>query len=300
VRRRALTRASVLLAGALLAGCSYAAPVDRSTVESAAPLADGGVAVAFRQLRYRPATGWAAFPDGGIPRYLDDAVTVGVLSPGGGARILRRWPNPGVHGAFHVTFRASPADPEHLLVLRSWQPIGQGATTAAWSRLAWRDGRIEPYPDFAQALQAEGRRFGASSFGDVRALDATGALLIGAEGDAGDELWIYEAGRGLRRLDGFKHFYDVAGDELYYWRGDEAVLRNWRTGAERLVARYDPGTHVTTRYLLRDPAVQAAETAAPAASVEIADGGAVRVRRPGGEVAEFRPPASWWPSGPGR
>ena len=62
----------VVLAALGLAGCTYAAPVDRSGVEWAVLLPDRSVAIAFKELVYRPATGLAAWPDGGIPQYLRD------------------------------------------------------------------------------------------------------------------------------------------------------------------------------------------------------------------------------------
>src|SRR4030095_14824797 len=100
VRRGAFIQGAVL--AALLPGCTYAAPVDRSGLEAAAPLADRSIAVAF--------------PDVGRPHYLDDAFILGVLSPDGSARLLRRWVNRGVHGGSAMALRASSADPDHLLV----------------------------------------------------------------------------------------------------------------------------------------------------------------------------------------
>jgi len=294
--RRSAAWAALLATGALIGGCSYAAPLDRSRVESAVPLSDGSVAVAFRQLRYRPATGLAAYPDGGVPRYLDDGEIVGVLRPDGSARVLWRLRNPGVHGSLAVSLRAAAADPEHLLALASWQPPGSGASTSSWSRLGWRGGGREPLPDLAALLRAQGRSFGSPEFGDVRVLDDKGSLLIGAQAAGVGEIWLYQPGAGLRLVAPIKHFYGVAGDELYYWSGDEAVLRNWRTGATRLVARYDPATRVTTRHLRDDPALRTLDQPAPTGpQVEIApDGRSVRVRLAAGQ-AELRPPADWWP-----
>jgi hypothetical protein len=69
----------------------------------------------------------------------------------------------------------------------------------------------------------------------------------------------------VRRLDGLKHFYGVAGDELYYWSGDEARVRDWRTGAHRVIARYDPERRQTSTLVRGDPTVRAVEEPPPPA-----------------------------------
>jgi hypothetical protein len=285
-----------MAAAPALGGCSYAAPVDRSGFESAVRLPDGSVAVAFPQLRYAPATGLAAFPDGGVPRYLQDSELIAVLAPDRPPRVLQRIADPGAHGGLAIALRIAGVDPDHVLVLRSWQPPG-AASRASWSRLRWRDGAVEPYPDFAAELKQLGRDFGSPAFGDLRALDAAGALLLGARAGEQDELWIYEAGRGLRRIDAFKHFYGVAGDELYYWSGDAAVIRNWRTAAVRLVARYDPATRITTRYLRDDATLRTLERpAAVEPRPEIsADRRSVRLPSSDGAALTLQAPPEWWP-----
>jgi hypothetical protein len=177
----------LLLLGVLvLSGCTYGPVVDRSGVRSAVLLPGGqGVGVAYQILRYRPATGIAAFPDGGIPRYLEDRILIAVLPPYGPPRVLQRLENRGVDGAASVTLRAAEADPGHLLVLYGEQP-----STAEVSRLRmWRleigGGAERPIPDLARELKAEGRELGSSEFGDVRVIAADGTLLIGAEGRTG-------------------------------------------------------------------------------------------------------------------
>src|SRR5207302_2007079 len=150
---------------------SYADPVDESGIESAAPLAGGKAAVAFRQLRYQPATGLAAFPDGGVPRYLQDSEIVAVLSPDHAPRVLQRIRNPGVSGTLHVSLRATAADPDHFILIRSHQPRGEAAPVVSWTRVSWRDGSIQPYPNFAAMLKRSGRAFGSPEFGDLRVLD---------------------------------------------------------------------------------------------------------------------------------
>ncbi|HEX5377420.1 MAG TPA: hypothetical protein VFW47_02545, partial [Phenylobacterium sp.] len=45
----------------------------------------------------------------------------------------------------------------------------------------------------------------------------------------------------------------------YYWTANEARVRNWRSGAVRVIARYDPDRKLTTTLLRGDPTVQAIE-----------------------------------------
>jgi hypothetical protein len=258
-------RAVLTLPALCLAGCFYSAPVDRGAIESAVVLPGGKViAVAFQNIRYRPAAGIAAFPDGGIPRYLRDHEIIAVVPVAGGKpRVLQRLENGGVHGSASVALRTSDADPDHVLVIRSFQPSTSQANEVQRWRLGWRDASVVSYPDLAADLKKNHRTLGSPEFGDVRIIDSDGTLLIGARAGNQDELWLRLATGAYRRLDAIKHFYGVQGDELYYWRGDEAVMRNWRTGAQRLIARYDPAQRLTTRFLQNDPTVTAVDTPDP-------------------------------------
>jgi hypothetical protein len=240
-------------------GCTYAEPVDHSAIESAVLVPGGGtIALAFQNIRYRPATGIAAFPDGGIPRYLRDHEVIAVQSlDGGGPPILQRLENKGVHGSASIALRSFKADPDHVLVRRSFQPSTSQSDQAAWWRLSWRDGRILSYPDLAADLKKNGRTLGSPEFGDIRVIDSDGALLIGARAGGQDELWLRPATGAYRRLDAFAHFYGIQGDELYYWAGNQAVVRNWRTDARRIIAQYDPAQRQTARLLPNDPVVRA-------------------------------------------
>ena len=256
-------------------GCSYGEPIDRSAIESAVLVPGGGmIALAFQNIRYRPATGIAAFPDGGIPRYLRDHEIIAVQSvDGGGPRILQRLENKGVHGSASIALRGFDADPDHVLVRRSFQPSTSQGDQVAWWRLSWRDGRILSYPDLAADLKNNGRTLGSPEFGDIRVIDSDGTLLIGARSGGQDELWLRPAKGAYRRLDAFTHFYGIQGDELYYWTGNQAVVRNWRTDARRIIAEYDPAQRQTTRILPHDPTVQALERTNPQSPVQIAFSG---------------------------
>jgi len=83
----------LLLGAGVLPGCHGPAQ-DHSRFESAVLLRDHTVLFSFKHLVYRPAEGIAAFPDGGIPKYVTDEDLLGTYHiPSGALRILRREPN---------------------------------------------------------------------------------------------------------------------------------------------------------------------------------------------------------------
>lgn len=278
--------AALVLAAPILGGCSYGPLVDDSGVQSAALLPDQHtVAIVYRTLLYRRATGVAAFPDGGVPRYLRDSSLIAMVGISGGApRILRRFENPGVHGSVGLSVRASDADPDHLLVLQSDQRSPDQAPARRWWRLDWRDGRVEPYPDLKADLANRGRAFGSPDFGDIRVLDPDGTLLIGARAGNVNELWIRTPSGHYDSLGAAQTFYGVAGSEIYMWAGGEAVVLNWRTGERRIIARQDPARQQTTRLILDDPTVRAIEAGSlPKRTVSVSsDASSVIIRDPGG------------------
>lgn len=259
--------AGLVAATLLLTGCTYGPVTNQSGFESAV-LGDGqSVVVAYHVLRYRPATGLAAFPDGGTPRYLEDRIVIALASISGGEpRVLQRLETRGLRGSASVGLRAQAADPDHALVIYSQQAsTSQPSRSQRW-RLSLNDAAVLPYPDLEMALAREGRTFGAAAFGDVRVLDPDGSLLIGAKGPEGEELWTWRPGGTMQKLDGLKQFYGVRGDEVGYWVGHESRVRNWRTGAVRVVARYDPVTLATTTAMPHDPMANAATWNGPEAT----------------------------------
>jgi hypothetical protein len=250
------------VAALALSACSYGPLVDNSGFEAAVPAPNGTcVLAAYRIERYRPAQGVAAFPDGGIPSYEEDRIVVAAIPVRGGpVRILQRLPNPGLPGSAHVGLRAQPGDPTRVLVTHSDQP----STATAINRVRrWRldpsSGETLAVADVAAELAAKGRTLGAKEFGDLRVIDPAGALLVGATGAQGEELWARSADGGWRNLGPLTHFYGVLGDEVYLWSVNAAVVRNWRTGAERVIARYDPQIRQTATLIRGDPTVVAIE-----------------------------------------
>jgi hypothetical protein len=258
--------ARVILAvfGALaMFGCSYGEPVDESGIEAAVMVNDGQtIVLAYHELKYRPAIGLAAFPDGGVAKYVSDREILAATTVHGNApRILRRLENKGVHGSASISLRVSDADPDHVLVTSSGQPSTDRPSSARRWRLDWRGGAALPYPDITANLKDHGSSLGSRAFGDVQIVAADGTLLIGATSQGVDQLWLLPPNGDYVLLDHFKQFYGVRGDEIYYWKDNEAIVRNWRSGAARVVARYDVAHRQTTR-LLQDSTVSAIEQAA--------------------------------------
>ena len=115
-----------LLCVATLALASCYGPVrDQSRIVSTVALPDGRLAVAYHQYLYRPAAGYAAYPDGGIPLTLRDRFVVGVVSPDGTIRTLAELPNKALPGAGTLSLRWFRDDPGHILAsdrLQSLRP----------------------------------------------------------------------------------------------------------------------------------------------------------------------------------
>lgn len=107
-------------------GCScYGPKVDRSRFVTAHLLPDQQVLFTYQTLVYRPAQGIAAFPDGGIPKYVRDLSYIGVYDIRSGKhRILKKERNttfePG-QGPFHI----GPTKGAMALVSQGGQVRGQ-------------------------------------------------------------------------------------------------------------------------------------------------------------------------------
>jgi hypothetical protein len=80
-----------IFAALVLTACSYGLVQDHTTVQNVALKPDGSlVAVMVKYERYRPATGLAAFPDGGVPRMLLQRADLYIVSLDRRALIYRR------------------------------------------------------------------------------------------------------------------------------------------------------------------------------------------------------------------
>ncbi|HET9160693.1 MAG TPA: hypothetical protein VFN88_08775 [Caulobacteraceae bacterium] len=254
-----MRKAWAAIAGLGLAACSYGPSVDDSGFESAAVSADTkAVVFAYHRLSYRQPTGLAAFPDGGTPQYDRDSIVLAQAPVAGGEiHRIHTFAADGMPGSGHLTIRAYPGDPQHMLVALFDQPSARDLTRVRRWRLDLASWSLEPLPDVEKELAMVGRRLGAREFGDLRLAAGDGSLLLGVSGADGDQLWTRSAEGRLRRIAPLTHFYGVVGDEVYLWSGDEGVVDNWRTGVRRIVARYDPATRTTSTLIRDDPTVNA-------------------------------------------
>ena len=221
-RRLVACAAAALLA---LAGCgpfgSYAPAQDHSRFEGGALLPDRTVLFSFSRLVYRPATGITAFPDGGIPKYLEDESLLGTYHiPSGELKILRRERNTrwsqgqgrfgiqGVSGAMALVNQGGQLrrDLATNLVEHWLVDVGSGAATP----VDWRTALAE------RGLAAT----------EVRLLDGRGTLLFVtvplADADrpraATDRrLWVRSAAGTFAEVARTEHYERVLGDELVYW-----------------------------------------------------------------------------------
>ncbi len=84
----------ICLVALLLVSCmgGYGPPYDNSSFVSADTALDGRIGIfTMKRLVYRPASGWRAFPDGGIPKYLMDRNYIAVYDfTSGRTRVIYR------------------------------------------------------------------------------------------------------------------------------------------------------------------------------------------------------------------
>jgi hypothetical protein len=248
MRRARWATAGLLLAAALPVGCpwGYGPAVDRSRFVSARLSDDERTAVfSYQRLVYRPAEGMRAFPDGGVPRYLEDEHWLGRVDiVSGESRVFSRERNvhwaPG-HGAYHVQQivgstallgrggqRRDDLEPEHrsyLLDVRS----------GALRELSLRRG-----------LAQHGRALGYTYL--VRE-DGLLVLVTPSLAEAEEhlhwnrvdavvpEIWLRDATGSLRRVAASHHYEGFREGGVYWWSRRDRRHRRYdvATGEIRIV-----------------------------------------------------------------
>ena len=249
-RRRLLvatTCSVVLLAGTGVVRAKwdstfYGPPEDHSRFIDARLLADQRTCLfSFYRYVYRPAQGVAAFPDGGIPKYLEDVAVLGAVDvETGRVRVLARQPNtdwtPG-SGEFRIHSACGP----RALVTQGGQRrhnLSEMADRSFWLDLQGGGVRMV---DFKEELARLGRARG------IWHLLTPEGLTLHVTAPAGRpdsplvqnpeaELWLRDTDGRYERV-GSGEYYGCQGTRIFFW--DLAARKfyayDWttRTAAER-------------------------------------------------------------------
>lgn len=234
------------------AGCNLSGlgpPEDHSAFVSARLVGEGrAVVFAYNRFVYRPAVGWRAFPDGGVPRYLVDRQIIGLFDLE--TQETRVW-----HREDNRDWQPGNGD-YFILAASGWTVLlasgGQRRRGFGFERrYHWLDaatGVLEPFP-LEEELARHGRGPG---YYYLLKPDRTLAAVTPALGTPVGEHWSRDPAKAqmwLRRSDGAYvklgdgvEFYGSHGDEVGYWDlADRAVkFYDLRTGAVRTSPKPPP------------------------------------------------------------
>jgi hypothetical protein len=233
--RKGISRAInllVLTALTVAAGCSYGPPVDRSRFVAAHLLPGQRVLFTYHKFIYRPATGFAAFPDGGIPKYVTDVSYVGTYEIAGGRhRILRKEKNtiwePGQGTFFIVAVKGSMA-----LLSEGGQLRGKSAYGVRRWLCDTASGDMSEI-DLAGELARRNR-----DVGEIYLVDDKGTLLFindrlddARKGrrnpradDARPEIWVRTAGGTFLKVAESWHYEGFEDGRVVYWMPDDRTF----------------------------------------------------------------------------
>src|SRR3954471_21490750 len=121
-----LARATLIAAAAAIQCGCYGPVQDSSSITSTAVVGGGRAAFVYHGFRYRPATGIAAFPDGGIPSYLQDDFIIAIAGGDGAMRKLAQFQNTALAGTGSISLTWYPEDPGYVYAMRAGQ-LGHSA-----------------------------------------------------------------------------------------------------------------------------------------------------------------------------
>lgn len=209
-------------------GCAlgYGPPVDNSRFVSA-KLTGEGTAVVFtaQKLVYRPATGWRAFPDGGIPDYVEDEDIIGITGlDGRKVSVMKKERNKewqDGQGQFFI----SHANGQKAVISQSGQGRKDYLTHSRFFMLDISASALTPFM-LREDFESRGR-----DVGYFYMLDEDGTLLFvnrpagsSSKEKAEEELWLrYPAGEYLKVASG-SDYYGLDGRHLIYWSLNENKL----------------------------------------------------------------------------
>lgn len=224
-----MKRLIILILSFIATGCSmagYGPAVDYSRFVSV-KLAGEGTAAVFtaQKLVYRPATGWRAFPDGGIPRYIEDEGIIGIYHLD--SRTVRTiadeenkdWQDG--QGQFFV----SHANSKRAVITQSGQGRKDYLTQVRYFMLDIETARLTPM-NIKEDFKDRGREVGYFYLLDDRStlLFINQPLGSTTKEGASDDLWLrYPDGEYLKVASG-ADYNGFTGRELIYWSLNENQL----------------------------------------------------------------------------
>jgi hypothetical protein len=223
----------------------YGAPEDHSRFVSAQLLDDGRTClVSAQRVVYRRARGIAAFPDGGVPKYIEDLTIVSAVDVASGRvrRLARLENTEWAPGSGALSIQAICGDRALMTQGGQWRDRRLGSRTF-WLTLS--DGHVQMV-DFAQELARHGRapraQYVLTSEGVT--LHVTGPLEssgAGIHGHRDAELWLRDP-RGAYTRVGAGTYYGCARTHLYFYdpAGRRLYSHNWTTGITEERPRNDP------------------------------------------------------------
>ena len=207
------------------AGCQYGPKQDYGRFKSAALMQDGRMIVfTFHDLVYRPAKGFAAFPDGGIPKYIKDRSFLCTFERSTGKLIKlmeetnREWANGS--GSLHIVTSRGNA----VVVVQSGQKRRDlGAVLTRYHILNIETGKHDTF-DLADDLRKHGRQTGPIYLGDD-----SGTLVIitpsehsdeGSKpsGDGTPQIWVRRMGGHYLFAGESAHYQQTVNGDVIYWK----------------------------------------------------------------------------------
>lgn len=252
-RLRAASAAGLAALSLAACGCSFPGShgpaQDHSRFEGAVLMPGRTVLFSYKRLVYRPARGIAAFPDGGIPKYLKDEDILGTYHiPSDSLRILRREKNrrwTDGQGQFAIQrSRGTTA-----LVTRGGQ-LRRDLGTMAYEDwlLDASTGAAQPL-DWRTALPERGRAMTELYLVDERGtlLFVTAPASAPSKESARADFWLW-----VRTFDGrylpvakTSHYEGMDGDDVVYWIPETRRFMAFNVLAQ--TSRELPGYRMTPR-----------------------------------------------------
>ena len=230
-----------------LSGCQYGPKRDYSKFKSAALLDEGRtVAFTFHALVYRPAAGMAAFPDGGIPKYLTDRSFLCTMDRSSGdlKKLMdeknREWTNRS--GALHIV----AARGNVILASQSGQKRRDLSSYLTRHHLLnVASGALDTF-DLAEDLRKHGRKQGP-----IYLVDDDGTLLIRTLADSGGvtsessvkevpEVWVRSPGGRYILAAATAHYERTVNGEVIYWNHADRQYYAFsvKAGTTRILENY--------------------------------------------------------------